>query len=136
MTLTAAMLCLALNVYHEARGEPLAGQHAVAQVTMNRAGRDPDKLCDVVFEPKQFSWANPLTRARGAERARLASKYVPKPGKEWDRAKRIAYDTASGLVTDFTGGANFFHARYVNPAWRHQFKFVATIGQHSFYRGS
>src|SRR5687767_7360847 len=28
--------CLARNIYYEARGEPLAGQYAVAEVTMNR----------------------------------------------------------------------------------------------------
>jgi N-acetylmuramoyl-L-alanine amidase len=28
--------CLARNVYYEARGEPSAGQYAVAEVTMNR----------------------------------------------------------------------------------------------------
>lgn len=28
--------CLALNIYHEARSESLAGQYAVADVTVNR----------------------------------------------------------------------------------------------------
>ena len=28
--------CLALNIYHEARGEPIVGQEAVAYVTINR----------------------------------------------------------------------------------------------------
>src|SRR2546422_8150906 len=30
------LACLARNVYFEARGEPAAGQYAVAEVTMNR----------------------------------------------------------------------------------------------------
>ena len=30
------VLCLALNVYFEARGEDLASQYAVAEVTLNR----------------------------------------------------------------------------------------------------
>src|SRR5262245_36780890 len=32
----AELHCLAENIYYESRGEPLAGQYAVAEVTMNR----------------------------------------------------------------------------------------------------
>src|SRR5215472_7293056 len=44
--------CLAENVYFEARGEPLAGQYAVAQVTLNRthAQNFPHTICQVVHE--------------------------------------------------------------------------------------
>ena len=34
---TAAIVCLAMNVYMEARSEPIEGQMAVAQVTVRRA---------------------------------------------------------------------------------------------------
>ncbi|MCR4301881.1 MAG: cell wall hydrolase, partial [Sulfuricaulis sp.] len=46
------LTCLALNVYFEARGEPSAGQFAVAEVTMNRvaSGRYPDTVCGVVHQ--------------------------------------------------------------------------------------
>lgn len=133
MLLTTAALCLALNVYHEARGESLTGQHAVAQVTMNRADRDPSKICNVVFKPKQFSWANELTARKGADRARLAQKYVPKDDKAWQLAKSIAHHTVSGHVKDFTNGARFYHTVAVRPIWRKEFKLVAVIGQHKFY---
>jgi len=32
----AELLCLAKNIYYEARGEPMHGKIAVAQVTLNR----------------------------------------------------------------------------------------------------
>lgn len=133
MVLTTAMLCMAINIFHEARGEPLEGQHAVAQVTMNRAGRDPDKVCRVVFEPKRFSWANPLTSASKAERARLAQGFVPKDNKAWEIARSIAFHTINGNIQDFTGGAMFFHTKASKPTWRHDYKLVAVIGQHKFY---
>ena len=40
----ADLMCLARNIYHEARGEPITGQYAVAEVTMNRVAsrRFPD----------------------------------------------------------------------------------------------
>ena len=34
--LTASLVCLALNVYHEAKNQSFLGQVAVAQVVMNR----------------------------------------------------------------------------------------------------
>src|SRR5260221_6400587 len=60
--------CLAENIYFEARGEPLDGQYAVAEVTLNRTGAQnfPHKICEVVHETRwdpnrrrfvaDFSW--------------------------------------------------------------------------------
>ena len=52
------MRCLASAIYFEARGEPLAGQLAVAEVILNRAeaGRFGDSVCEVVKQPGQFSF--------------------------------------------------------------------------------
>jgi spore germination cell wall hydrolase CwlJ-like protein len=48
--ITPALMCVAMAVYFEARGEPTAGQIAVAQVIRNRIEdpRYPDNACDVV----------------------------------------------------------------------------------------
>ena len=53
--------CMAVAVYHEARGESLEGQVAVARVIMNRAasGKYPGTWCEVVKQPWQFSFVNP-----------------------------------------------------------------------------
>ena len=60
--------CLAENIYFEARGEPLRGQYAVAEVTLNRVASPhfPDTICDVVHDTRwdsrrqrrvaHFSW--------------------------------------------------------------------------------
>ena len=50
--LVEALVCLALNVYHEARDQPFIGQVAVAQVVMNRVHDDrfPNTVCEVVQE--------------------------------------------------------------------------------------
>jgi len=32
--------CMTANIYHEARGEPIKGQYAVAHVVMNRVHHD------------------------------------------------------------------------------------------------
>ena len=46
-----ALVCLALNVYFEARNQPLTGQIAVTQVVMNRVESEyyPDDVCEVVY---------------------------------------------------------------------------------------
>ena len=46
--------CLALNIYHEGRGESAKGQSAIAAVTMNRVASKhyPDSICEVVWQRK------------------------------------------------------------------------------------
>ena len=50
MLLETALMCMATNIYHEAKHEPLVGRIAVAQVVMNRVEdkRYPDTVCEVV----------------------------------------------------------------------------------------
>ena len=53
-----ALACLATAIYFEARGEPMVGQVAVAQVIMSRVSdeRFPDNVCDVVKQGYYYSW--------------------------------------------------------------------------------
>ena len=62
--------CLAMNIYHEARGERWEGQIAVAHVTMNRVAHDewPNNVCDVVYQKKQFSWTHVVKDVKPRER--------------------------------------------------------------------
>lgn len=54
----AALQCLAGAIFFEAKGEPLAGQLAVADVIINRAksGRFPADVCAVVTQRGQFGF--------------------------------------------------------------------------------
>ena len=74
------LTCLAMNIYFEARSESTLGQHAVAQVTMNRVASDkyPNSVCDVVWQSGQFSWTND------------GKSDVPKNKEAWEKAKHIA----------------------------------------------
>ena len=128
-----AITCLALNLYHEARGEPEIGQWAVAQVTMNRAEHDPAKVCDTVFEPRQFSWTNRLVEAPTPEiRRTRAENYMPREAEAWELAKKIARLTLQGRGRNVVGGATHYHADYVAPRWASTFSQVAQIGSHVF----
>ena len=48
--MNTVLMCLAMNVYHEARSDHTIGQYAVAHVVMNRVMSDryPNSVCDVV----------------------------------------------------------------------------------------
>ncbi|MDO8705381.1 MAG: cell wall hydrolase [Sulfuricaulis sp.] len=119
-----ALLCLAAVVYHEARGEPVHAQHAVAQVVLNRAGRDPERVCTEARRPWQFAWKPGHEQARG---------HVKRPGgRAWLQAKVVA--GSAWHVADFTAGATHFHAVYVRPMWAPRMVEVGRWGGHIFYR--
>lgn len=48
--------CLASAIYHEARGEPVKAQRAVAEVVIHRAFKSGKSFCEVVAQKHQFTW--------------------------------------------------------------------------------
>lgn len=113
-------LCLALNIYYEARSEPEYAQLAVAHVTINRAKAKGRDVCTEVFSPSQFSWTN--------------STQVPprENNPAWIFAQRVAkraYETK-----DVTGGALWYHRHDITPWWVWNKKFVGRWGDHNFYK--
>ena len=123
--LSADMQCLAQAVYFEARGEPLAGQLAVAKVVMNRAasGLYPSDYCSVVTQRKQFSFVR-NGRIPLADESSL----------EWRRAKAIAQIAHQDLWASEARDALYFHATYVRPGWASRKTQLARIDTHIFYR--
>ena len=122
-------LCLALNVYHEARSESIIGQYAVAMVTMNRvaSSRYPDDVCSVVQQGYgnstcQFSWYCDGKSDK------------PRDMVAWGRAQQVAEDVLVGRVTDITGGSTHYHAEYVRPYWADKITYVGQHGRHIFYK--
>jgi spore germination cell wall hydrolase CwlJ-like protein len=117
--------CLANAVYFEARGEPLRGQLAVAEVVMNRAasGRYPTSLCGVVAQPAQFSFVH-RGRMPRADRASEA----------WRRAVGVARVAAEGMAPRMLPtSCLWYHANYVSPSWGRRLERSARIGLHIFY---
>jgi len=117
------VLCLALNIYWEARDQPDIGQRAVSHVVLNRKAdpRFPDSICGVIYQPAQFSWFwDGLSD-------------TPTEVKPWDRANRIAVEVYSGQSLDPTGGALYYHSNKVRPYWAAEFNLTVVIGDHYFY---
>lgn len=125
--------CLARNVYFEARGEPEAGQYAVAEVTMNRkaAARYPSSVCKVVH---QKNWDAIRKRYVAAFSWTELDNLPPPSGEEWARARKVAEAVYDGRRPEKLQGALYFHASRVRPSWAKQKKLVARIGRHDFYK--
>lgn len=122
-----ALLCLALNIFHESRGELVPGQYAVAQVTMNRADNDPSKVCQVVYAPKQFSWTHQKVGKRNP------AKVDP---DAWARSKTIAQVVLEGrMPLDLSRGADHYHTTSVSPRWDRSMAKTVKLGRHVFFKG-
>jgi hypothetical protein len=124
--------CLADAVYFEARGEPLRGQMAVAQVVMNRvfSGYYPNNVCGVVYQNANRHLACQFTFAcEGKDLSRIDELDM------WAQAKHIAKDTLDGKIwLTEVGHATHYHAYWVHPSWVHEMKKMLKLGVHTFYR--
>lgn len=114
------VLCLAKNIYHEARGESYRGQLAVAVVTLNRVNskKYSNNICGVVYERKQFSWT-------------LLKKRNITDMKAWNTANSVAIDAISKYSELKQFKATHYHHVSINPKWK--LTKVAKIGNHIFY---
>jgi len=123
--------CLALTIYHEARGESERGKLAVGHVVMNRtrSALFPASVCDVVRQGGQqlhrcqFSWWCDGRSDRPKDEAALQQSL-------W-LAEEIYY----GCTRDPTAGALWYHSTAVRPAWSRSFGPGKRIDRQVFYRG-
>lgn len=113
--------CLARAVWHEAQGEPVRGQIAVAEVILHRSadGRWKNDLCGVIQERSQFSFVKD-GRIPEVEDVRDAQAMMD-----------LARGVVSGRLDSGLSSTLFFHATYVSPKWK--LRRIAQVGHHVFY---
>ena len=117
--------CIAHAVYHEARGEPIMGQAAVAYVINNRktSKRHPNTFCEVVYQKHQFT--------------DIKKTKINYNSTAWKTAVEIAVYTQVGLIDDETNGATLYHNPKTapNPHWNFDvLKLVGNLNNHRFYK--
>jgi hypothetical protein len=123
--------CLADAIYFEARGEPVRGQIAVAQVVMNRVFSPfyPDSVCGVVYQNANRRLSCQFTFACDGKPERIEEPDA------WTRAKRIASDMLDGkLWMPQIAKSTHYHAYWVHPRWVREMRKMFKIGVHTFYR--
>ena len=146
------LYCLAMNIYHEARADHIAGQYAVADVVLNRVldTRYPNTICGVVkdgpvkesWKTKQYPDLDDSKRIYNPVRHKCQFSWwcdgrsdTAHDIDSWMKAQEIAQRLAqSGKYRGITEGATHYHATYVSPKWAPTLDQVGRIGSHIFYR--
>jgi len=130
--------CLALNLYHEARGDSRLGQRAVGFVTLNRVydSRYPNTICDVVYQAHVDAKGNPIRNKCQFSWFCDGKNDTPRDVKKWEEIQEVAHNVLVeyGIVEDFTEGAVMYHASYVNPYWTSSYDKTVRIDTHIFYK--
>jgi len=135
--LNIALVCLALNVYYEARDQPLQGQMAVAEVVMNRVVNNnfPDTVCEVVEEGPTYSWKPDFPIRNKCQFSWYCDGKSDKPVEKeaWETALVVAKDIFANRPIILKGSTHY-HAVSVRPKWSKTKTFVKRIGDHLFYK--
>lgn len=126
------------TLYMEARGEPLAGIIAVANVILNRKKQrkwyskilNTVSIANVCKKPWQFSCWN-----KGDQCDTVLPK-AKKTSYQWKLCSAIAEATVNNELADNTGGADHYFANSMKkaPSWAAAMKFTKQIGNHKFYK--
>lgn len=130
-----ALICLAMNIYHEARGEPLAGRIAVAEVVFNRvvSPKFPNTICEVVKDGHYYQ-GHPVRNKCQFSWWCDGKSDLPKDTVQWGEAINLARTMMDKTHVDITEGALYYHATRVSPYWSSHYDVTVTINNHIFYR--
>ena len=114
---------IAATLILESGGEySLGSMQAVHEVIVNRSIKRRISKAEVCLQSYQFSCWNTGT---------LASKLaIAKRHPRWTEACVIV----ASKVTNYTKGADHYHADYCKPYWAKHMKVTVVIGRHIFYR--
>lgn len=128
---------LARTLWGEARGEGPQGMEAVASVILNRVktaqakggsywwGNDIISVCQKPYQFSCWNRSDPNYRVLQA---------VTEKDLHYATALRIARRAVAGVLSDSTGGADHYHAKYVSPDWARGQTPTTTIRNHIFYK--
>ena len=137
------VLCLATNIYHEARSESRAGKESVAQVVVNRVADPtfPNTVCEVVYQARVSRWHLENTGKIVPLRHQCQfswycdgkSDYIDMSSEVWWETFDVAWQVLLGRHNNLVGNSTFYHADYVSPRWSRSFQRVAKVDTHIFY---
>ena len=96
----ASVLCLAIAIFHESRGESTVAQFAVAETIHNRSKHPsfPSDYCSVIKQKSQFSFYK-------------GSQTLKPPKYElqaWEKSVQVAQNFSKNK-TNYTNGALYFN---------------------------
>ena len=131
--------CMALNIYHEARGESDIGRLAVANVTMNRVNhrRYPDTICGVVQQGIHYTnWkGNRMPKRHKCQFSWYCDGKADTvfENRAWANSLDLALEVMMGMHGDITQGAtHYYNPDKADPSWAQQYAMTAQHGNHVF----
>ena len=138
---------LSLTLWGEARGEPVEGIVAVAQVIATRTNRRRQPIKAVCLAPKQFSCWNPGMDANHVALMALAESLVdtdhverPTLDAAFLQCRWIADGILAGVVRDNTRASDHYLVTSLFesskcPTWAKSMQVTTALGNHTFLRG-
>jgi spore germination cell wall hydrolase CwlJ-like protein len=121
------LMCLAVAVFFETRGEPMVGKEAVANVIINRVEdrRYPNSVCAVVNEHKAFSYTHDGLSDDPTRHTGYQDKIA------WAESQEVAKDALGGNLLGIT--STHYHTTNVLPFWAKHYSLDTRVGNHLFY---
>lgn len=114
--IATGLLCLALNIFWEARSEPVETQIGVAAVTMNRAKEEDSKaICETVYEPSAFSWTSSRSKRKIKHEDQIKNH---EDRKAFIRAKEIAHLYLQGKLKNPVGSSLYFNHKRLGKRYK------------------
>jgi spore germination cell wall hydrolase CwlJ-like protein len=130
------IICLAQNIFYEARNSTFEDRRQVAITTINRKKdrRWPKTICEVVYQASQFSWTNEINKLKPITAS-----------EAWNHAQRLAKDVfyySDSLLRalDLCGGSTHFYSHVIwkdkRPKWANHVdpKNLCRVGDHTFLK--
>jgi N-acetylmuramoyl-L-alanine amidase len=107
------LLCLASAIFFEARGEPVSGMQAVANVIINRVEdeRYPKTVCGLTDDPEDYT----------GHQDKLA----------WVTSQEVAEEALQGNLLGIT--STHFHTVNIKVYWSKHYALDARVAGHYFY---
>ena len=137
-------ICLAQNIYHEARGEIVEGQIAVSNVVINRvkSKQFPNDICSVVYQRNQIAIIDRVLKflripafCQFSWNCDLNYNFAYSDLESWNNsltlAQKIILDS-----DDLTNSATHYYNpdKVPTPSWANKLTKTIVIGNHHFYK--
>lgn len=126
---------MVMNIYFEARNQPLAGMLAVGQVVLNRVDHPnyPKAVKDVVTQAKLNSKGQPIRNmCQFSWYCDGKKDYVDRTNKVYSKVEYAARLVLERRIPDLIDGATHYHAAKVKREWG--YPLTTIIGDHIFYK--
>ena len=124
--------CLAENIYHESKGEPIEGKISVAKATLNRVKSPnfPNTVCEVVYQPSNNP-NRPLACAFSWTCAKIKPEIIN--FEKWDESAEIGAFMYYDLIKSDIQAKHYVRCG-IRRLWMIEMYQSKKVHNHCFYR--